>query len=63
MLHESDEKTASIGRKSWFLEYDGVIPGVSVNSSTKVARTQHIKTKVDRQIQSKIEQETMESCF
>lgn len=50
MLLESDEKTASAGRKSYFLEYDGVIPGDSVNSSTKVARTQHIKTKVDTQI-------------
>lgn len=51
MLHESNEKTTSAGLKSWFLEYNGVIMGFSVNSSTKVARMQHIKTNIDTKIQ------------
>lgn len=44
MLHDSNEKTASAGLKSWILEYNGVILGFNVNSLIKVARMQHIKT-------------------
>lgn len=53
MLHESNERTTSAGLKSWFLEYNGVIMGFSVNSSTKMARTQHIKTNTDTRVQIK----------